>query len=163
MGMAETDGDENPVEMLSRANSALVQKMASPGVKNLSAAEVENYVDRADLYRQKLDLAVANGDIDPTIAADLKAKIPADPKSGGVFLLSRANENGFDGRPIDFILGLFNGKQLFKTKGERTGVQHLSRAVPDNTAASAPAPKMEDNPVYQTAVRMGLIATAEPK
>ena len=161
LGMNEPAAGSDDVQNLSLAVDTAVAKLAnpSPRIATLSAAESEMYADRADLYRQKIDLAVASGDVDPTIANELKAKLPADPKTGGVFLLSRANDSaGFDGRPIDFILGLFSGKKLFARNPERTRVQMLSRAVPSDGPESDKSPVADkDNPFFQAAAAQGLL------
>lgn len=77
-----------------------------PQVIELSAADKEIAESRADLYRDKINLAVDKG-MSPTIAAKLKAALPEGKPT--MVLLSAASDLGGK-RPMDFILGLFDGE-----------------------------------------------------
>lgn len=89
------------------------------------AADPDLLADRAELVLGRIDLAVERGDLPKPIAERLAAAVKPDGKPSA-FMLSR--QPGFDARPVEFVLNLFDGAKLAPRAGDsRTGVQELSR------------------------------------
>jgi hypothetical protein len=109
--------------------------------------------DRAELATSRVDLALTRGEITPSIARKLKAKVQPEGGKPSVFMLSRASDLA-DERPVDFVLSLFKGEKLTPVGEGRTGVQTLARVTPhDEPDAPAFDPKKK-SPLEETAESM---------
>jgi signal peptide peptidase SppA len=101
-------------------------------------ADPEALKDRADLVSGRIDLAVEKHDLTPAIATKLKGAVLKDGKPNA-FMLSTSAELG--ARPIDFILGMFDGAQLAPATGSQTPSQ-IDRVTPGANAGTEDAAKI---------------------
>ncbi len=95
-----------------------------------AAPDPEILRDRAELTLGRIDLAVAAGDLPPFIAQKVKGWISDANGTPKPFMLSR--QDGFNERPIDAILKLFEGAKLNPATGK---VTTLLRQDPDGGAS----------------------------
>lgn len=96
----------------------LTQKVASLSASAPKQADPEIMRDRVDNYVGRIDLMTERGDLPKAVADKIKAKI----KPEATLMLSASPD--FDNkRPIDFVLGLFDGSRL----GVPTGVSTVPR------------------------------------
>lgn len=105
------------------------------------AVDPEIIADRAELYRGKIELSVARGEMPATIAKKLMPMVRKESPS--VVMLSR-NDEGH--RPLDLILDLFTGEKLNPVGPQKTGIQTLSRMTPSDAPDEL---KVEDNPLLK--------------
>jgi hypothetical protein len=105
--------------------------------------------DRADLTAGRIDLAVARGDVPAVIAPKLK-ELLGKPDAPNAYMLSRAD--GFNDRPADAILKLFEGSQLGRKSGDpETGVQLSRRETGDGADDSKPVTTERRNELRELA------------
>jgi hypothetical protein len=95
------------------------------------AVDMDALKDRADLYVQKIDVAVEKQEFPPVIATKLKGFVMKDSKPNPFWLTPAT---GIDARPIEAVLGMFAGEKLGgPATGSQTTVQSgtvLDRQVP---------------------------------
>lgn len=105
------------------------------------AVDLEALKDRADLYADKIDVAVAKQEFTPVMAGKIKSLVLKDGKPN-TFWLSRVDS--IDARPIDAIVGLFAGEKLGgPATGSQTGTQILDRHVPGGEQTAADLQRAE--------------------
>jgi ClpP class serine protease len=122
------------IDRLTKENAELI------GFKP-KAVDLEALKDRADLYADKIEVAVAKQEFTPVMAGKIKALILKDGKPD-TFWLSRVES--IDARPIDKIVGLFAGEKLGgPATGSQTGTQVLERSVPGGQPSASDLARAE--------------------
>lgn len=129
LALSKLNDGKKAVDDLATTKTALTAAEAQ--VTQLSrqptAPDPEILADRASNYHEKIEIAVAKGEMTKAFGTKI-AGIVKDGDKPNAFMLSRQPALK-DTRPIDFILDLFKGEKFGIAVGEVTPIQ-LTREVP---------------------------------
>ena len=159
MSRADREKLDSDLAALKREKETAEGKVAelsrSAGQKSPAPPDPEVLRDRADLTADKINVAVAKGEMPQAFATKLLEKVSPGGKPNA-FMLSRADELG--DRPVDFILSMFRGEKFGVRTGEHTGQQggtvEFARTPPGGT--KEPTPEEIDAAVKAELAQTGL-------
>lgn len=131
---------------LSATVTARDTEIAGLKAKLPKAVDPDILTERAALKLERIELSANKGEIPGPVAKRLSDLVKSKDGKPNAFLLSRAND--LDATPVDFVLNLFDGL-TFKGSTEQTGIQVLSRAVPDGGAGGGGGGGIENDPQFK--------------